>query len=278
MKKLTSSMIILLGVVLFTSCQKDSATDPNTGDQGSLLIKITDAPFPISLVAEANVTINKIEIRRENENEGFPFVTVFDDVTSFNLIHLRNEITEDLPEISIPVGAYNLVRLYVADASIVLTDGRTFDLKVPSGAQTGIKIVVDPSILVESGLTSELLLDFDLSQSFVVQGNPFTPAGIQGFIFKPVIRAINLTSAGRIVGTVTDPASDAVAEAQVWVEQDSVVSSTFADSSGVYGLIGLPAGSYSAYATKAGFDTVAVPNVNVLPGNRTVVDFVLTPQ
>ena len=271
-------MIFLLGFALFTTCQKDSATDPITADQGTLLIKITDAPFPLSMVEEVNVTINKIKIRRAQEDDGFPFITVFDDLTTFNLIHLRNEVTEDLAEIAIPVGGYNLVRLYVADASIVLTDGREFHLKVPSGAETGIKIFVDPAINVESGLTSELLLDFDLSQSFVVQGNPFTPAGIRGFIFKPVIRAVNITKAGRIVGTVTDTEAAAVAEAHVWVEQDSVVSSTIADSLGVYGLIGLPVGKYSAYATKAGYDTMAVPDVHVVAGNRTVVDFELTSQ
>lgn len=276
MKKLTYGMMFLLGIILFTTCQNDSSTDPVSGEQGTLLIKITDAPFPLSMVEEANVTINNIEIRRAQEYDEFPFITVFDDLTTINLIHLRNEITEDLAEIAIPVGDYNLVRLYIAEASIVLTDGREFQLKVPSGAETGIKIFVDPAINVESGLTSELLLDFDLSQSFVVQGNPFTPAGIQGFIFKPVIRAVNITKAGRIVGTVTDTEAAAVAEAHVWVEQDSIVSSTFADSLGVYGLIGLPAGHYSAYATQTGYDTVAVSDVNVVAGNRTVVDFELT--
>ena len=34
---------------------------------GLLIIKLTDAPFPISLIKEANVAINKIDIRKENE-------------------------------------------------------------------------------------------------------------------------------------------------------------------------------------------------------------------
>ncbi|MCI0696586.1 DUF4382 domain-containing protein [candidate division KSB1 bacterium] len=283
MKKLNSCVMISLIFVLLAGCQKNSTTGSNNGAEGSLVVRITDGPFPISLVDEANVTISKIEIRKANENEGFPFITVSDDTHKLNLINLRNAITQDLPEVKIPVGTYNLVRLYVADASIVVGDKleeeeQVYDLTVPSGAETGIKIFIDPPITIESGLTSELLLDFDLSKSFEVQGDPNTPAGINGFHFDPVIRAVNNMTTGRILGVVTDTASGALADAQVWVEQQSVIASTFTSSEGLYALMGLPAGTYSAYATKAGYDTVAVSNVDVVAGNRTPINFALTPQ
>jgi len=110
--------------------------------------------------------------------------------------------------------------VYVAEASIVLTDGQEFDLTIPSGAQTGIKIFINPPIEVEGGLTSEVLLDFDLSKSFEVQGDPNTPVGINGFHFTPVIRAANNTTSGRIIGSVLNTASIALENAQVWIEQD----------------------------------------------------------
>ena len=43
-------------------------------------------------------------------------------------------------------------------------------MKVPSGEQTGIKVFIDPGIHVEGGISAELLLDFDLSKSFVMRG------------------------------------------------------------------------------------------------------------
>lgn len=67
-----------------------------------------------------------------------------------------------------------------------------------------MKIFIDPSIDVVGGLTAELLLDFDVSQSFVIQGNPAFPADIKGFIFKPTIKAANLSISGRLAGTITD--------------------------------------------------------------------------
>ena len=58
----------------------------------------------------------------------------------------------------------------------------------------------------------------------------------------------------------------------------SVISSTDSDLNGSYALIGLPAGTYSAFATKEEYDTVTVPNVEVIAGNQTLQDFTLTQQ
>lgn len=164
----------------------------------------------------------------------------------------------------------------MAAARIVLSDGNKFDLVIPSGAQTGLKIFIHPPITVIGGLTSELILDFDLSKSFEVQGNPNTPAGIKGFHFKPVIRAVNNSTAGRIVGTVVDNSANVIEEAQVWVEKDTVVSNTYTNAEGLYALIGIPAGIYTVRATKAGYDTVSVMDVKVLAANQTIVNFSLT--
>lgn len=263
-------------IFIYYGCN-DSGTVANNATQGSLVVRITDGPFPISYVAEANVTINKIEIRKANENNGNPFIVVSEDTLSFNLITLRNGITQDLAKIDIPVGSYDLVRLYVADASIKLTDGQEFNLKIPSGSQTGIKIFIDPTVVVEGGLSSELLLDFDLSNSFVVQGNPGTPAGIKGFHFKPVIRAVNNSIAGRLVGTTVDSSSASLDDVHVWLEQaDTLFADAYSDTDGTYAIIGLPAGSYPAFAAKDGYDTVSVGNIAIVAGNQTTQDFKLT--
>jgi len=102
--------ILIFSTFIYYSCE-DSGTELDKGSEGSLVIKITDGPFPIEQVAGANVTINKIEIRKTDENDGNPFIIVSEDTTTCNLINLRNGITEDLPKIEIPVGTYNLVRL-----------------------------------------------------------------------------------------------------------------------------------------------------------------------
>lgn len=264
-------------VLMITGCNKEIG---NNDGQGRLIINVTDVPFPYDMVESATVTITKVEIRRVGDGipDGYPFMVVSEDTVVFDLLELRNGVVEELVDLEVPAGRYDLIRLYVDNAGLKVRDGGDFNVKVPSGKQTGIKLFIKPWLEVEGGLTSELLLDFDLSKSFVVQGNPFTPAGIKGFIFKPVIRAVNNTEAGRITGHVIDTSKAVVKEASVWVEQDTVVVTGVTDTLGYYAFIGLPEGIYSVFATRKDFDTVGVKDVKVVRGNRTVVNFTLTEQ
>jgi len=278
---------LLVGGIIFTQCSDSLTNTEQDLSKGNLVIKMTDAPFPIDLIEEANVTISKIEIRKVIENDtadSNPFMVVSDKDTTLNLLDLTNDVTATLVDLELDPNTFDLVRLYVSDASITVVDSitngpATFDMKVPSGPQTGIKVFIEPPITVEGGLTTELLLDFDVSKSFVVQGNPFTPAGIKGFIFKPVIRAVNQSTAGQISGFVSDTTDSTIADAQVWVTKaDTVFSSTMSDTTGFYALIGLPEGMYDLYGVKSGFDTTMVSGVTVTAGNKTSVDLELVEQ
>lgn len=276
-KILILTITLLTFLFVFQGCE--SSTD--SPETGSLVVKVTDAPFPFETVESAVVTINKIEIRKKSndgEEEGNPFRVVSEKVLDFNLLELRNGLTSELPEIQIPVGSYDLVRLYVESAKITLKDNAgEFDLTVPSGAQTGIKIFINPSLEVSGGLTSELILDFDLGNSFVVQGNPNSPAGINGFHFTPVIRAVNNSTAGRIGGFVKDDStSTPLQNALVEIKQDtSVVSSAATDSTGYYEIIGLPAGTYNVNSSYEGY-TDKSEDVTIVAGNKTETNFNLT--
>ena len=272
MKKLLFTLFTAALVIIFSGCNKDPDNGP-----GRLVIKVTDAPFPINLVESASVTITKVEIRKAGDgiSDGNPFTVVSEETKTFNLIDLRNGVVEELLNIEIPQGNYDLIRLYVDQADLKIKDGDNFNVKVPSGQQTGIKVFVNPGLVVEGGLTSELLLDFDLSRSFVLRGNLNHGTGINGFIFKPVIRAVNNSTAGRLEGMITDTSKVKIKEASVWVKQDTIVASTVADTLGHYKIIGLPAGIYSVFAAKEDYDTVKVDGVKIVEGNRTILNLVL---
>lgn len=296
MKKLLLILLVIASAVFF-ACNK--TTDDQTG---RLVVKITDAPFPVEDIEYANVTINKVELRKvcdgicdgtgegpgegicdgtgEGPGEGicdaYPFVVVSEEPVTVNLLDLRNGVTELLADIDLPQGSYDLVRLYIEEASLKVIDGEEHIVKVPSGDKTGIKIFIQPSLLIEGGVTSELLLDFDLSRSFILRGNPNSPAGINGFIFKPVIRTANMSVAGRIEGSVSDTAEALIENAEVWITQDTVVATAFTGEDGKYAFIGVPAGLYSVYATGENYDTISYDDVRVVEGNRTIQDFILT--
>jgi hypothetical protein len=268
-------VFIILSVAAFTMAGCTKTTDSPDGP-GRLVVKMTDDPFNISFVESATVKISKIEVRKTGENDTTPFITVSEDTLVLDLLQLRNGVTQTLPAIELPQGSYDLVRLYVVEAGLKLKDNpMDFKVKVPSGRQTGIKVFLSPALRVNGGLTSELLLDFDLARSFVMRGNLAHTAGVNGFIFKPCIRAVNNTTAGRIEGMVTDTLKVKIKEAKLWVKKDTIMATTFADTLGHYAFIGVPAGTYSVFATKANYDTVSYTGVNVTEGNRTVLNFAL---
>ena len=284
MKKIAKFLSLTAAVMalgaFFMSCEPFW----NSGNEGTLTVLLTDAPFPADLVDQANVTIDSLSIREKGGDDGDPFLTLSTDQRSFNLLDLRNGAFDSLvADLDIPIGTYNLLRLYISDASVVDTSGETIPLTIPGGDESGLKLFIKPDLLVGTDERVEILLDIDVSKSFVVQGQPHSAEGITGFTFKPVVRVVNQSTAGRLVGTVTDTSSAAnpIADAQVWVwsvELDSVISNTFTDTTtGDYQLIGLAAGFYTAYATVAGHDTVSFTDVEIKAATATERDFALTP-
>jgi len=268
---LLCSLIFTITILLFSGCESVN----NSPESGSLLVKVTDAPFPIDFVESATIIIDTIEIRQKAESNDDPFFVISKIPFEFDLLDLRNGITSDLPEIEIPVGSYDLVRLHVESATVVLKEGLgEFNLKVPSGNQTGFKIFIKPEIQIQGGLTVELLLDFDLSKSFVVRGNPNKPASINGFNFKPVIRAVNNSLAGSIYGTVSD--ENRVLEGVfVTVSLDEESATALTDENGYYEILGIKEGTYPVSAVLDGYVGGEVSCVVVTANEKTEQNFVL---
>ncbi|MBC2840553.1 DUF4382 domain-containing protein [Robiginitalea sp. SC105] len=289
-------------LLLATGCSDEN--DRMAGE-GHLNVYLTDAPFPYDLVSEVNVTITKIDARLADEGDGMDemedsmegteesdpesdtpenqggFITLMETETDLNLLTLTNGNLELLADIDIPAGAYDLVRVHVQGISVVLKDdGGTFDLKVPSGSQTGIKVFIEPSLVVAGGLSTDLLLDFDVSRSFVAKGGN-TLESITGFNFKPVIKASNMSVAGTISGFVTE-LSDAeeapvLEDVQISIiaPDGTVVTTTATNPEGAYAVMGLDAGTYTVLAELDGYEAAEASEVTVVAGNRTSVNFEL---
>ncbi|WP_456458887.1 DUF4382 domain-containing protein [Reichenbachiella sp.] len=241
----------------------------------TLRVKMTDAPFPFEFVVEANVTIDKIELKPANEEE--EFIILSEEEMAFNLLDLTNGITTTLVDMEIPTGSYNQIRMRVIESSVLLTDDRIFDLKIPSGEQSGIKVKFPSTLDIAEGEDSELLLDFDVSRSFKAQGNAKNISSIKGFIFTPVIKATQPKETGELTGHVTDISSSlAIEGVQLSVfAADTLNTSTFTDSDGNYTVMGLLPGSYSITAEQNDYLTETVENVDIQIGEKTKVDIEL---
>lgn len=277
MAKIKSSFLILF-LFIFTSCLSNGSKtlDNLEGATGNLRVLATDAPFNHSTVTAANITVTEINVLRA---DGAEKLVIMDSKKTLNLIDLKNGLVSTLAELNIPSGDYSEMRLVIESASVELNDGRIFHLTVPSGAQSGLKVKLSPSIVVSERLSSDILLDFDLSRSFVPQGNDNGSGdGITGFHFKPVIRASNLTTSGSVKGVVstdggtpTDYNDDTPIEgATVTVLQDgAVVSTAVTEASGFYQIIGLPEGTYSIKTSSELHTSSESQTVTINAGNVT---------
>ena len=156
----------------------------------TFVVRMTDAPFPFDTADSAVVAVRRVELRASDDSTDA--VVLYDGPeVLLNLLDLRDGVDTTLALSTIPAADYGQLRLIVApDARVVMNDGTVYPLRVPSGAQTGIKINL-PDLDLGDRDTVDVLVDFDVERSFVTQGTPGSPQGLR-FSFRPVLQIDSL--------------------------------------------------------------------------------------
>jgi len=243
------SLLILFAFSIFvTGC--DTGTDAGTG---TMTVEMADAP--IDSADAVNVTIERVEVNRVGSQDNW--ITLSEPQQTYDLLNLANGATAVIGSSALEAGTYPQIRLILSqDGHSVEIDGQVYDMFVPSGAQTGVKLNINAEI--EEDIEYTLLLDFDASRSVVDAGsNNQVP-----YLLKPVIDAKEKAITGNIEGTV-DPAT---AEPVVYAIDNSgteadTLSSTVANTeSGYFKLIGLEEGAYDVSIDPRD-DSYAIKNI-----------------
>lgn len=182
---LTLSITFALGAaVLIAACDTNGVSEAS----GEITVFIKDEPFPFDLVDSTVVSINRVELIGQDTTENFILMT--DIAQTFNLLDLRDGVMDTLANFPIPFGVYKGLRIVVDENAYVrLKNGDIFRMKTPSGTTSGIKVHLPDFEIGDFGDEVEVIVDFNVEKSFVLQGNANTPAGIKGFLFKPVVKA-----------------------------------------------------------------------------------------
>lgn len=220
-------MPLLLGLSLI-GCSKDQNPGTPAGT-GTLKITLTDAPADFQAV---NITFSEISAHIDSA-----WVTVRGEPITVNLLEWNNGQSIVIGTAEVPAGHYTQIRLKIDQAEVVV-DGQTFPVTVPSGAQTGLKLIAE--FTIPEGSTFELVIDFDANRSIVTTGPPNNP---RGFILKPTIRVVPKAITGSISGTVANPANLPTAFALAGT--DTITSTPVDKNSGLFMLAFLPEGSYT---------------------------------
>ena len=108
---------------------------------------------------------------------------------------------------SVPAGNYAWIRLLlnvqsngtVANSYIEI-NGARYPLVIPSGAQTGLKLV--QGFTMTANQVANFTVDFMLQQSITAPPGQTSGGGTQDYLLKPALRLINNVQAGTISGTV----------------------------------------------------------------------------
>ena len=158
-------MLLAVGLVVITSCTKEGDSIDQGNGKGTLTLKLTDAPFPVSFVDQVMVTFDKIEIRSTAtlsstttssttcDSKNSNYIVLYEGAgKEYNLLGLQNGLTTDLLSMDIPEGTYDFLRLHIAGSKVILKDGSSFDLKVPSGTASGLKIKISPDLVIQDGV------------------------------------------------------------------------------------------------------------------------------
>ena len=185
----------LLAVSMFAA----SACSDTTGvPMSQVQILLTDAPS--DMIASAEVWISHVYLQGgvgEPEEDGGGRVDLFNDPESphhYDLLDLQDGLTADLTGfVEIEAGLYQGLRLVVDSARVTLVEGLAFPddtdtalLMVPSGSESGIKVMLDDVIEVAEGESTILTVDFDVDRNFVIQGGEGESA-IREVVFTPVL-------------------------------------------------------------------------------------------
>ncbi len=220
-------------------------------DTGLVRLYLVDAPATITGLQGVRVVFSALKVNQEEEveQEEDGWITLLGpeaplSARTFELMELVGGISARLAELEIPVGLYGQTRLIIAEATVNV-DGTDYALRIPSGSQTGIKLVGGFQVL-PGGIT-ELVLDFDVGLSLQVL------PGSHKYQLTPVVRLYPTAGTGSITGSVGLPGPLVQVTAYPEGGGDPVASTFADDQTGIYLISGLAPGTYEVEALAEGF-------------------------
>lgn len=170
-----------------------SDSSPRTGQMS---VQVTDAP--VDAAEQVVVRFTGISFKPADDA---PVVVTFITPRDIDLLALAGgDAAPLISNLTVPAGAYEWMRLHVdADFdtvydSYIQIDGSQYELRVPSGSESGLKL--NGGFVVPQGGVASYTLDFDLRKSVV------EPIGQPGYFLKPVIRMVNNAQVGLLTGMV----------------------------------------------------------------------------
>ncbi|MDB5973882.1 MAG: hypothetical protein JWR07_642 [Nevskia sp.] len=176
------------------ACSGGSSGNPTT----QMKLAVGDAP-----VDGATAVVVKFTGVELTANSGNPVDITFSSPKTIDLLNQSGTASAVLFDQPVPSGSYGQIRLMVvadgnpSNSYIVLSDGTTHGLQVPSGSETGLKLV--SGFTVPSSGVVDYTIDFDLRKAVTCP-----PGQAPACTLKPAERLVDNTTVGNIQGVVSN--------------------------------------------------------------------------
>lgn len=272
--------LILIAALVAAGCA--GLAGRSSDRTGKVTVYLTDAPS--DEIEQVWVTITGVHVHRDGS---WHVLQDYSDAPlELDLLQLRFDSVL-LGEALLPAGAYTQLRLIVDDSAtakshVVHRDGTITYLKVPSGAQTGLKI--HHRFVVPADGSVELLLDANVLDFVHKAGNS------EMYIMNPTaIRVVHREAAGIITGQVLGapletseprPIADRRVTVTVELGTGEVVAQTLVlpEDEGHFQVNAVPAGVYTVIVAaenegaEFAYESRIFTEVVVASGQETVLN------
>lgn len=244
--------IFILLVSFAVSCQKDAVTYQN---KANVEFRLMDGPCDYD-----NLWVDVQEIQIHSDSNGWESIEPF-NAGVYDILELTNGLDTLLCQAQLPAGVVSQIRLVLGANNSLVYDGVTYDLKVPSGMQSGIKLNLHKELLANVSYT--VWLDFDACKSVVLTGRG-------EYILKPVIRVFSDSTNGKLNGVVLPTSVDAIVNV---IENSDTIATAIPNDDGYFMVCGLD-GTYDVYidAIDTAYNDTTLTNITVNFGEIVTLD------
>ena len=208
MTRIPRTLVLILAAVAVTACGGGGGGGGgNQTATGMLTLGITDAAVDVADAVVVQFT--GVELKPMG---GKAFSIDFPAPKSIDLLALQGTNRATLLDgETVPAGQYEWMRLKVnadpnvAGDSYVTINGAQCEMRIPSGSETGLKMI--RGFTVGIGTITDFTVDFDLRRSVVQPPGQHTTVPTcdgQAYLLKPVVRLVDNLQVGTIQGMI-DP-------------------------------------------------------------------------
>lgn len=198
---------LLVSMILFALAGCSGGSGGGAPEQaGRLTLSVTDAP--VDDASSVVVQFSGVAFKREGSAPEL-VQDLSPSPRQLDLLEYQEGRSALLLDgVALPAGRYEWLRLIVdthanvRDSYLVLTTGEECELRVPSGAESGLKL--NRGFTLDADGSAALTIDFDLRKSIHAPPGQrgFAESCTQGYLMRPTLRIVDDANVGAIAGVI----------------------------------------------------------------------------